>query len=487
MLAGCAGSSGLATTREYYRDAQLCRSQNLITSKVKANIGNVSATELKTGVDTTGYLRCLAQRGWTQQAASDPLLVALAKCHDRAERPARATRQQGTTRLGASLDRTAFQECLRQRGVQGGEHRTFGNRGANPAMTAQDPPSTAPPEPACPLPSRHYGQVVMAHGGGGRLARELLETLVQPAFANPYLAARHDSAVWAQGEQRFAFTTDSYVVKPLFFPGGDIGKLAVCGTLNDLAMAGARPLFLSAALILEEGLPLADLQKILESMAQAARAAGTWIVTGDTKVVDRGKGDGLYVNTAGVGLIATAATIAPSAVRPGDAVLLSGDIGRHGIAVLAHREGLAFETALESDCADLSGTVLALLEAGLEVHCLRDLTRGGLAGALFEIAHTAGLDIHLQEPAIAVPEAVRGPAKSSGWILCTSPTRAFHRLRPGGAGGPGPGPAARRPLGAGAAHIGQVVGPGGTVQLETAFGVRRVLDLPSGEPLPRIC
>ncbi|CAL1239840.1 hydrogenase expression/formation protein HypE [Candidatus Methylocalor cossyra] len=355
-------------------------------------------------------------------------------------------------------------------------------------MTAQDPPSTAPPEPACPLPSRHYGQVVMAHGGGGRLARELLETLVQPAFANPYLAARHDSAVWAQGEQRFAFTTDSYVVKPLFFPGGDIGKLAVCGTLNDLAMAGARPLFLSAALILEEGLPLADLQKILESMAQAARAAGTWIVTGDTKVVDRGKGDGLYVNTAGVGLIATAATIAPSAVRPGDAVLLSGDIGRHGIAVLAHREGLAFETALESDCADLSGTVLALLEAGLEVHCLRDLTRGGLAGALFEIAHTAGLDIHLQEPAIAVPEAVRGACEILGldplyianegrfiaFVPAAQADRALALLR-------------ADPLGAGAAHIGQVVGPGGTVQLETAFGVRRVLDLPSGEPLPRIC
>lgn len=344
-------------------------------------------------------------------------------------------------------------------------------------------------ELACPVPLSQYEHIVMAHGGGGRLMQQLLEKLVQPAFANPYLAARHDSAVFESGGQNFAFTTDSYVVKPLFFPGGDIGKLSVCGTLNDLAMAGARPLFLSVALIIEEGLPVADLQRVLNSMAETARAAGVMIVTGDTKVVDRGKGDGLYVNTAGIGSIQPGLAIAPSAVRPGDAVLINGDIGRHGIAIMAQREGLDFETTLESDCADLSGLVRALLDGGIEVHCLRDLTRGGLASALIEIAQTAGLGIEIRETAIPVREDVQGACEILGFdplyvanegrfaafVPAEQAERALALLR-------------RHPLGENAVRIGQVgSASGGAVHLRTAFGVSRVLDLLSGEQLPRIC
>jgi hydrogenase expression/formation protein HypE len=344
-------------------------------------------------------------------------------------------------------------------------------------------------QPACPTPIGQYERIVMAHGGGGRLMQQLLEKLVQPAFANPYLAARHDSAVFEQGGQRYAFTTDSYVVKPLFFPGGDIGKLSVCGTLNDLAMAGARPLFLSAGLIIEEGFPVADLQRVLDSMAETARAAGVFIVTGDTKVVDRGKGDGIYINTAGLGLIDHGAAIAPASVRPGDAVLLNGDIGRHGIAIMAQREGLAFETTIESDCADLSGLVRTLLEAGLEIHCLRDLTRGGLASALIEIAQAAGVSLEIRETAVPVREDVQGACEilgfdpfyvaNEGRCVAFLPEdqaeRALAILR-------------GHPLGGNAAIIGRVAGPsGGAVHLRTALGVNRVLDLLSGEQLPRIC
>jgi hydrogenase expression/formation protein HypE len=342
---------------------------------------------------------------------------------------------------------------------------------------------------ACPVPIGRYEHIVMAHGGGGRLMQQLLETLVQPAFANPYLAARHDSAVFESGGQRLAFTTDSYVVKPMFFPGGDIGKLAVCGTLNDLAMAGARPLFLSAALIIEEGLSIANLQRVVDSMAETARAAGIAIVTGDTKVVDRGKGDGLYVNTAGIGVIEHGLTVAPASVRSGDAVLVNGDIGRHGIAIMAQREGLAFETTIESDCADLSGLVRELLDAGLDIHCLRDLTRGGLASALIEIAQSAKLDIEITETAVPVREDVQGACEILGFdplyvanegrfaafLPAEQAERALEILR-------------QHPLGETAALIGRVAGPSnGAVHLQTALGVSRVLDLLSGEQLPRIC
>lgn len=341
----------------------------------------------------------------------------------------------------------------------------------------------------CPAPIGQYQQIVLAHGGGGRLTRQLLEQLIQPLFANPFLAARHDSAVFETAGQQFAFTTDSYVIKPLFFPGGDIGKLAVCGTLNDLAMAGARPLFLSAALIIEEGLPVADLQRILESMAATAAAAGVAIVTGDTKVVDRGKGDGLYVNTAGIGIIEAGVAIGPDRIQAGDAVLLSGDIGRHGMAVMAQREGLHFESTIESDCADLSGLVAELVAAGVQLHCLRDLTRGGLAAALVEIAQTADRVFEIDEAAIPVREDVRGVCELLGLdplhvanegrmvllLPATEADRALALLR-------------RHPLAAGAAPIGRVVAEGrGAVHLCTAFGNRRPLDLPSGEQLPRIC
>ncbi|MGZ8244516.1 hydrogenase expression/formation protein HypE [Methylomagnum sp.] len=342
---------------------------------------------------------------------------------------------------------------------------------------------------ACPVPIGQYDHIVMAHGGGGRLMQQLLEKLVQPAFANPYLEARHDSAVFESGGQRFAFTTDSYVVKPLFFPGGDIGKLAVCGTLNDLAMAGARPLFLSAALIIEEGMPIADLQRVLNSMAATARGAGVFIVTGDTKVVDRGKGDGLYINTAGIGVIEHGLNITPASVQPGDAVLINGDLGRHGIAIMAQREGLAFETTIESDCADLSGLVRDLLAAGVEVRCLRDLTRGGLASTLVEITQSAGVDIEIAETAIPVREDVRGACEMLGFDpLYVANEGRFAAFVPAEQAGRALAVLKAHPLGESAAEIGRVVGKSkGALHLKTAFGARRVLDLLSGEQLPRIC
>jgi hydrogenase expression/formation protein HypE len=342
---------------------------------------------------------------------------------------------------------------------------------------------------ACPTPIGQYEQIVMAHGGGGRLMQQLLEKLVQPAFGNPYLDQRHDSAVFDLGGRRCAFTTDSYVVKPLFFPGGDIGKLAVCGTLNDLAMAGARPLFLSAALIVEEGLPVAVLQRVLNSMAATAKAAGVMIVTGDTKVVDRGKGDGLYINTAGIGLLGHDLRIAPASVRPGDAVLINGDIGRHGIAIMAEREGLAFESAIESDCADLSGLVMDLLEAGVEVHCLRDLTRGGLASALIEIAEAAGVGIEIGETTVPVREDVQGACEILGFDpLYVANEGRLAAFVPAEQAGRALAVMRGHPLGEGAAAIGRVAErPQGGVTLQTVLGMNRVLDLLSGEQLPRIC
>ena len=239
---------------------------------------------------------------------------------------------------------------------------------------------------ACPRPADAGETVLMAHGGGGKAMGDLIEKVFVAAFDNPILRERHDAASLDIKGARLAFTTDSFVVRPLFFPGGDIGSLAVNGTVNDLAMAGARPLYLSAGFILEEGLPLDILRRVAASMRAAADAAGAQIVTGDTKVVDRGKGDGLYVNTAGIGVIDHSLQIVPRSVRPGDAVLVSGDLGRHGMAVMAVREGLAFQSSIESDCAPLWKPVEALLKGGVGVHCLRDLTRGGLAAALNEIS-----------------------------------------------------------------------------------------------------
>lgn len=318
--------------------------------------------------------------------------------------------------------------------------------------------------------------------------QNLLDEIIRPAFDNPFLQQRHDSAI-VPVSGRCAFTTDSYVIRPLVFPGGDIGKLAVCGTLNDLAMAGARPAYLSVGFIIEEGLPLDLLRQIVDSMAIAAHQAGVRIVTGDTKVVERGKGDGLYINTSGIGVVETDLALHHASIRPGDAILINGDVGRHGVAVMAHRENLEFETTLESDCADLSGLVAALLEAGLPIHCMRDLTRGGLATAVLELATDSRLGVVLEETAVDVPDAVEGACALLGLdpLFVANEGRFILYL---------PEPSAdfclslmqAHPLGAHARCIGRVVDTQNScVLLHTALGTTRRLLLPSGEQLPRIC
>jgi len=314
----------------------------------------------------------------------------------------------------------------------------------------------------------------------------LLEKLILPAFRNPMLDERHDGAVF-DVPGRIAFTTDSYVVKPIFFPGGDIGSLAVHGTINDLAMCGARPICLSAAFILEEGFAMHDLRRITESMHTAA--GDVPIVTGDTKVVDRGKGDGIYITTAGIGVIEHSLRITPSNVRPGDAVLVSGDLGRHGIAVLAHREGLSFETTIESDTVPLWDAVSELLRTRITIHCMRDLTRGGLASALNEIAATAGVSIALNEAVIPVTDGVRGACEilgldplyvaNEGRFVCFVPAfeaeQALAELR-------------STSVAQSAVLAGYVAeGPKGRVTVKSAIGATRILDMLSGEQLPRIC
>ena len=267
---------------------------------------------------------------------------------------------------------------------------------------------------SCPVPRPANEFIVLAHGGGGKLTNQLIEGVFLPAFGCPPLEARHDGAVVSMSGARLAFTTDSYVVRPLVFPGGTIGDLAVNGTVNDLAMCGARPLYLSAGFILEEGLPMEMLRTIVASMRIAAERARVQLVTGDTKVVDKGKGDGVFINTAGIGAVETPLEIGPAAVRAGDAIIVSGDLGAHGVAILSVREGLEFEAPIESDTAPLWEPVEALLKAGIEVHCLRDLTRGGLASAVNEIATSAHLGIRIKESAVPVREPVRGACEILG-------------------------------------------------------------------------
>ena len=341
----------------------------------------------------------------------------------------------------------------------------------------------------CPLPLNTSDLVLLAHGGGGRLMHQLLEQYVLPAFQNDRLLARHDGAVFDISNARLAFTTDSYVVSPLFFPGADIGSLAVTGTVNDLAMCGARPLFLSASFILEEGLPFSTLERVIASMRVTAEHAGVQIVTGDTKVVDRGKCDQLFVNTAGVGVVEHQQIIAPSSVRAGDAILLSGDVGRHGVAVMATREGLEFATAIESDCAPLAAPVLALLDGGLEVHCLRDLTRGGLATTLVEIAESSRLGIQINERDIPTEEAVRGACEILGLDpLYLANEGRFIAFVPEGESDRALGVLRGLEVSAGAQRIGTVgEAPASLVTLENLLGTRRILDMERGEPLPRIC
>ena len=342
---------------------------------------------------------------------------------------------------------------------------------------------------SCPAPVANGETIKLAHGGGGRLMHQLIEKLMLPAFDNPLLRQQHDGAVIDLGGTRIAFTTDSYVVRPLFFPGGDIGSLAVNGTVNDLAMCGACPRWLSAGFIIEEGLPMETLARVVESMRAAAEAAGVQLVTGDTKVVDKGKGDGLFINTAGIGVIGHDLTIAPASVRPGDAILLSGDVGRHGIAIMSVREGLAFESIIESDCAPLASVVLAMLEAGIELHCLRDLTRGGLASGLNEIASTAGLAIHVDERAIPVREDVQGACEILGLDpLYVANEGRFIAFVPEPQRDAALAVMRAHPLGARACGIGAVTGGDAPrVTMTSRIGVPRILDLLSGEQLPRIC
>lgn len=342
---------------------------------------------------------------------------------------------------------------------------------------------------SCPVHVGQHTTVQLAHGGGGRLTRELVEQVFVAAFGAAPLEHQHDSAVVSLGGARLAMTTDCYVVHPRFFPGGDIGTLAVYGTVNDLAMVGARPAFLSAGFILEEGVAMDEVRRVAASMRAAADLCGVALVTGDTKVVDKGKGDGIFINTTGVGLVDHALAIHPTAVRPGDAVLVSGDVGRHGVAVLSVREGLAFESPVESDCAPLAAPVHALLDAGLSLHCLRDATRGGLATVLNEVALDGGVSITVDELAIPVSEGVAGACELLGldplYVACegrmvvflpeADAERALGILR-------------NHPASANAARIGTVTeGPAGMVSLRTRLGGSRLLDLLSGEQLPRIC
>ena len=341
----------------------------------------------------------------------------------------------------------------------------------------------------CPIPLNDYPHVLLAHGGGGRLMNQLIQKMFLTAFGNPILDAQHDAALLRLSKNEIAFTTDSYVVRPLFFSGGDIGSLAVHGTVNDLAMAGARPLYMSVGFILEEGFPMETLWKVVLSMREAAQQAGVQIVTGDTKVVNKGKGDGVFINTSGVGILEHSFRIAPQEVQEGDAILVSGDLGRHGVAIMAAREGLSFETTIQSDSVPLADLVLNLLSAGILLHCMRDLTRGGLASALVEIAELCEKSFLIEERAVPVAEEVQGACEILGldplyvanegrFVLFVSPSeveKTLHLLR-------------NHPLGRNAEKIGEVSGKTASpVLLKSRIGVQRILDRLSGEQLPRIC
>jgi hydrogenase expression/formation protein HypE len=346
---------------------------------------------------------------------------------------------------------------------------------------------------SCPIPIFEHKQIVLGHGSGGKLTADLIDRIFLPAFRNPVLDKLDDQAVLIIGDSRVAFTTDSFVVTPIFFPGGDIGRLAVHGTVNDLAMSGAQPLYLSAAFILEEGLPVDDLRRIVESMRAMAAEAGVQFVTGDTKVVDRGKGDQIFINTTGIGVIPAGVNISADRARPGDAILLSGYLGDHGMAIMSQREGLEFEGAIESDCASLHTLVAAMLAAPAGapdfVHCLRDPTRGGAATTLNEIAKRAKVGMLLNERAIPVRESVRGACEvlgldplyvaNEGKLLAVVRADMAHAVLA---------QMRAHPLGRDAAIIGEVVAEHpGMVLMKTEVGGTRVLDVMFGEQLPRIC
>ncbi|MFI2435971.1 hydrogenase expression/formation protein HypE [Streptomyces sp. NPDC018693] len=355
-----------------------------------------------------------------------------------------------------------------------------------------DTAATAPVDPSswsCPAPLRDQPVVVLGHGGGGALSAELVDSVFAPAYGNPVLAALADSAVVRLGGARLAFSTDAHVVRPLFFPGGSIGDLAVNGTVNDLAMSGAVPAYLSTAFVLEEGVDMDVVDRVARAVGAAARAAGVTVATGDTKVVEAGHGDGVYLTTSGIGLVPDGVDIRPDRARPGDAVLVSGPIGLHGVAVLSVREGIEFGADVASDTAPLAGLVAAMLAVTPDLHVLRDPTRGGLAASLNEIARASGTGVRLTERAIPVPEAVANAcgflgldplyvANEGRLVAFVPPEHAEAVL------------AAMRahPQGAGAALIGECVAEHpGMVVASTGLGGTRVVDLPLGEQLPRIC
>ena len=343
----------------------------------------------------------------------------------------------------------------------------------------------------CPVPRVADDRIVLAHGGGGRLTHQLIEKIFIPAFSNAALEQRHDGAIVPVNGSPVAFTTDSFVVRPLIFPGGNIGDLAVNGTVNDLAMCGARPLYLSAGFILEEGLEMETLRIVVTSMQEAAAKANVKLVTGDTKVVDKGKGDGIFVNTSGIGVIESNVRIAigPASVQIGDAVIVSGDLGRHGIAILSVREGLEFESPILSDCANLWPAVAALLDAGIEIHCLRDLTRGGLATTLNEIAADRNICVKLEEALIPVDEVVQGACEILGLDpLYVANEGRFAVFVPEAQANAAIEVLKKVEVSRASVRVGRVEeSPGRTVILQSRIGGNRVVDMLSGEQLPRIC
>ncbi len=341
----------------------------------------------------------------------------------------------------------------------------------------------------CPVPLRDHKQIVLGHGSGGKLTADLVGHLFVPAFANEYLARMDDQAVVQLNGTRIAFTTDSFIVSPIVFPGGDIGRLAINGTVNDLAMSGARPVYIAAAFILEEGLVLDELSRIVHSMRNAALQAGVQLVTGDTKVVEKGKGDKLFITTTGLGVVERPVRISADRAEPGDAVILSGFIGEHGMAVMSQRENLEFEGAIESDTAALHTLVAAMLDACEDIHCLRDPTRGGLATTLNELAAASNVGIKIDESRIPVRDSVKGACEilgldplyvaNEGKLCAVAPSHAAERLLE----------AMRcHPLGRHACVIGKVVAEHPRMVLaKTEIGGTRVVDLLFGEQLPRIC
>jgi hydrogenase expression/formation protein HypE len=342
---------------------------------------------------------------------------------------------------------------------------------------------------ACPVPLTATDRVLLGHGSGGTLSAALLKDVFLRVFESPVLARMEDQAVVEFGGARLAFTTDSFVVKPLFFPGGDIGSLAVHGTLNDLAMGGAEPLFLSAGFILEEGLEMETLRRIADSMARAARTAGVEIVTGDTKVVEKGSGDGLFINTAGIGRVREGVNLSAASARPGDLVIVSGTLGDHGIAILSEREGIGFESAIKSDSAALHTLVRTMLDASAHIRCMRDPTRGGLASSLNEIAARSGVGMELDETAIPIREEVRGACEMLGLDpLYVANEGKLVAIVPPDAAGAVLAAMQRHPLGENAAIIGSVRAEHpGLVTARTAFGTQRIVDMLAGDQLPRIC